>query len=1030
MSGSRRRNRRRERLVGLTIDLARSVQNALDESPASGSARARQDAWWAAIQAATGTGGGRDESRALYAQAFAVAAAVTLAGAGTLLQPRVRDWTLAAADPLCCDLLNDVFFLLSGDGQPVEPALAQYRSVRQGLDRLRETLADPGEPAASPSGDASDGPLPFDFFEHFLAAHDAGHRRVRGVFYTPQPIARFIVAQLDRQIREEFGIPGGLADPITWSEFAARHPGAVIPREALPEQPFLSVLDPAVGTGVFLDEVIDLIHRRFRNGEMQDSSFMSSAGENTLKWELQRAQSAGDGTLKRKLQRGPSATASSVPSAAGWDDYVQRHLLPRLFGLEIMLPACVVAHLRLADRLARTGFSFDRPARIEVHLADTLAGPATDRNALFPPPSDRYSQAGDYGRRVAIDQCCTVVLGNPPFSGISQAEGRWISDLLQGAERRTGPVANYFAVAGQPLGERKHWLQDDYVKFLRFAHWKIEQAGCGLIGLITNHGYLDNPTFRGVRYQLLQTFPRIDVIDLHGNRKKKEICPDGSKDENVFGIDQGTAIGLFRRVPREGTQLRRHREFWGRSESKLDALEREADRLLGVAASEPNAVTVGTEPSGDLSAPPPCFFFVPRDDSLAVEYRRARSLVDIFSISVTAPVTARDHFVVAFERHELIERLSEFRDLSIPDDTIRRRFTNSRSRKHAPGDTRGWSLEEARRRLAADDRWTDKIRTCWYRPFDRRYVYWSGEMIDWPRDEVMRHMLTGPNLALIARRQMLPSQPCNYFWIADDLILDGLIRSDNRGSESVFPLYLYEPDDAETGTGSGSRTPGARSMFGDFTSGQTNLDPRFLEHLADALGLRPISDAAGDLQRTFGVEDALYYVYALFHSSGYRTRYADLLRADFPRVLLPRRTALFAQLCRCGRQLADAHLLRSPSDAASLTEDLAGEDAWIVAPGYPKYMEDQVRVNPSAVVAELPPRIWEFHVGGHQVCRKWLKDRRGRTLRPAERLIYRRMAAGIQETLDAAKNIDEAIAIHGGWSDAFHEASALDHRTS
>ncbi len=1020
MSGSRRRNRPRERLVGLTIDLARSVQDALDESPASGSAIARQDAWWAAVQAATGTGGGRDESRALYAQAFAVAAAVTLAGADTLLQPRVRDWILVAASPLWRDLLNDIFFLLSGDGQPVEPALARCRSVGQGLDRLRDALADPVATAAGPSGEVSEVLLPFDFFEHFLAALDAGHRRVRGVFYTPRPIARYIVAQLDRQIREEFGIPGGLADPITWSEFAARHPGAAIPRQALPEQPFLSILDPAVGTGVFLDEVIDLIHRRFQSREM----------ENSLKRELQREQSAGNGTLKRELQRVQAASTSSTSDATDWDDYVQRHLLPRLFGLEIMLPACVVAHLRLADRLARTGFSFDRPARIEVHLADTLAGPARDRSELFPPPSDRYSQAGDRGREVAIDQCFTVVLGNPPFSGISQAEGRWISDLLQGSERRTGSVANYFAVAGQPLGERKHWLQDDYVKFLRLAHWKIEQAGCGLIGVITNHGYLDNPTFRGVRYQLLQTFPRIDVIDLHGNRKKKEICPDGSKDENVFGIDQGTAIGLFRRVPGEGTQLRRHRELWGRTESKLDALEREADRLLGAVAPEPDALAIGTKPSSDLSSTPPYFFFVPRDDSLAGEYRSARSLVDIFPINVTAPVTARDHFVVAFEREELIERLSEFRDLSIPDDTIRRRFTNSRSRKHAPGDTRGWSLEEARRRLAADDRWTDKIRTCWYRPFDRRYVYWSGEMIDWPRDEVMRHMLTGPNLALIARRQMLPSQPCNYFWIADDLILDGLIRSDNRGSESVFPLYLYDPDDAETGTDSGSRTPGACSMFGDFTPSRTNLDPRFIEHLADALRLRPLTDAAGDLRRTFGVEDVLYYIYALFHSSGFRTRYADLLRADFPRVLLPRRTALFAQLCRCGRQLADAHLLRSLSDAASTTEDAAGDSTWMVTPGYPKYTDGQVRVNPSAVVAELPPRIWEFHVGGHQVCRKWLKDRRGRTLRPAERFVYRQMAASIQETLDATESIDEAIAIHGGWPAAFSEASELDHQPS
>jgi hypothetical protein len=490
-------------------------------------------------------------------------------------------------------------------------SVVRSRQVREGLARLRDALAHPLETQPdTPDGSDCTG-LPFDFLEEFLAVYDAGHRRSRGVFFTPQPLARWIVARLDQLIRTEFGISGGLADPIPWSQLAARYPGWVIPRDGSPDEPFLQLLEPSLGTGVFLDEVIRLVHRRFC---------------------------------------AESAAGASNPAGEDWDDHVHRVLLPRLAGLEIMLPACVVAHLRLAHRLAQTGFSFRRPMPIGIHLADTLAGPATGQPGSSAGLCERYRRAVDQGRHAAYTRHATVVLGNPPFSGISQADGNWITGLLQGRQHRSPPTANYYQSEGQPLGERKVWLQDDYVKFLRFAHWKIEQTGCGLIGLITNHGYLDNATFRGVRYQLMQTFPRIDVIDLHGNRKKKEICPDGAKDGNVFGIDQGIAIGLFRRWPGDRRSGVWHRDLWGAAEEKLDVLRREAGHLLEDRGCKSGQAAGQAAGETRLTPQSPYFFFVPRDDSRADEYGSAPSLADIFPIHVTAPVTARDHFVVALER--------------------------------------------------------------------------------------------------------------------------------------------------------------------------------------------------------------------------------------------------------------------------------------------------------------------------------------------------------------------------------------------
>ncbi|MCU0874670.1 MAG: hypothetical protein MUE50_20255, partial [Pirellulaceae bacterium] len=599
------------------------------------------------------------------------------------------------------------------------------------------------------------------------------------------------------------------------------------------------------------------------------------------------------------------------------------------------------------------------------------------------------------------------IVGNPPFSGISQQQSRWIVDLLRGIEGGRGGWVNYFEVDGRPLGERKTWLQDDYVKFLRFAHWKIETTGAGIVGLVTNHGYLDNPTFRGVRQQLLATFPQITVIDLHGNRKKKERAPDGRPDENVFAIAQGTAIGLWCRPPGgdAGCALC-HGELWGDAEGKLSALEQAVKLPAADPADQPLAIR-------RVVPAAPQYFFAPRLAAVENEYDAAPRLPELMPVNVTAPVTARDGFVVAFSREELLARMAEFRDLDVSDDEIRQRyFTNTRSAKYAAGDTRGWKLAEARRRLAADPDWQEHVQPCWYRPFDERAVYWADQMIDWPRNEVMPYLLRPGNMALVARRQMLPTQPCNYFWVTDQLLLDGLIRSDNRGSESVFPLFLEPVTDA--------CEPPYR----------LNFDAAFLQRAARQMGIRWQSDGepAADGFRT---GDLLFYSYALFFSPEYRRRYADRLWSDFPRVLLPRRADLFHALAGLGEQLASWHLLRKLRSAASRSgagdraTQAAGDWRWsvnaapVVVPGFPKYGAGRISLNRDVWLEAVPAEIWDFHAGGHQVCRKWLKDRRGRTLTDRDLAVYLGMVSAIGDTRRIMFEIDAAVQAAGGWPGAF-----------
>jgi len=389
----------------------------------------------------------------------------------------------------------------------------------------------------------------------------------------------------------------------------------------------------------------------------------------------------------------------------------------------------------------------------------------------------------------------------------------------------------------------------------------------------------------------------------------------------------------------------------------------------------------GGEPpeAARLNVAAPDYVFTPVLSRTACpKFAAAWSLAEAMPVNATAPVTARDHFVVAFTAEALRERIEVFCDLSIGDDEIRRRyFQRTRSARYETGDTRGWKLAAARQVIAADENWCARIARCLYRPFDWRFVFWHPAMIDWPRTEVTRHLIRGSGFrvqgsdecgmaaspdseprtlipepfCLIARRQHPPGQPASYFWIADGLALDGVIRSDNRGSESLFPLYLRE--------GAGWRA---------------NFDSRFLHDFQSRLELAWLPLGRGDLTATFGPEDLLGYIYALFHAPSYRRDYADALRGGFPRILLPQAAQSFATLSRLGCELIDLHLLREP----------------------------QTTLHANATAHDVA----SFRAGGYLALRKWLQPGH----RSSSDLQYRQIAGAIAATLQRLPQIDRALA--------------------
>ena len=212
----------------------------------------------------------------------------------------------------------------------------------------------------------------------------------------------------------------------------------------------------------------------------------------------------------------------------GRTDFIRSHILKNFYALELMMAPYAVGHLKMSFFFEELGYRLTNDERVRFYLANTLdeEEPQQTQIPVLSALSEESRLAGVVKKQTPI----LLILGNPPYSGHSSNKGDWIRGLIE----------DYKQVDGKPLGEKNpKWLQNDYVKFLRFAQWKIEQAGRGVVGMITSHSYLDSPTFRGMRQSLMHTFDDIYILDLHGNARKQETCPDGSPDKNVFDIQEG-----------------------------------------------------------------------------------------------------------------------------------------------------------------------------------------------------------------------------------------------------------------------------------------------------------------------------------------------------------------------------------------------------------------------------------------------------------------------------------------------------------
>lgn len=644
-------------------------------------------------------------------------------------------------------------------------------------------------------------------------------------------------------------------------------------------------------------------------------------------------------------------------------DFIRRHILSNFYAFELMMAPYAVGHLKMSFFLQELGHRLADDERVPFYLTNTLDMKELEQSRL--PGLSALAEESRLAGAVKKQAPILLILGNPPYSGHSSNKGDWIRELIE----------DYKRVDGKPLGEKNpKWLQNDYVKFLRFAQWKIEQAGRGVVGMITDHSYLDNPTFRGMRRSLMGSFDDIYILDLHGNALKRETCPDGRPDKNVFDIRQGVAIAfLVKRgssimdqqdEPDEQTVLVHHAERFGTRQSKYSWLDQN-DR--------------GSTQWRQLNPVFPSYLFVPRDAALEAEYRKFTSIPDTFPVNSVGIVTARDRLSIQWSEEGVWNTVVPFSGM---DQEL------ARDGWQLGKDAQDWKVTMAQKDLRDSGPVRERVVPILYRPFDVRYTYYTGRsqgFICRPRPRVMRHMLAGENLALMMPKRVEHVGTWQHALVT--IAISEHVAVSLKTIDYHFPLYIYPAADQ-------------RDLFAQpgLSERQPNLSPKLVAALTEVYGSSASPEAI------------FHYIYAVLYAPTYRRKYAEFLRTDFPRVPFTTNRELFAELANLGARLAGLHLLESSELDPPACRFEGKGDAKVAktkAQGF-RYDPDEQRlyISRTQYFGPLPREIYEYRIGGYQVCDKWLKDRKERRLGLDDIRTYCRIVSAIDRTLTIQQQID------------------------
>lgn len=741
------------------------------------------------------------------------------------------------------------------------------------------------------------------FYEDFLKYYDPTAKKKYGVYYTPQPVVEFIVRAVDDILKTDFALPKGLADTskvdVTVKEMEEGS-DTVVSRVVSKHR--VQVLDPATGTGTFLAEVV--------------------------------------GRIKEQQQKGV------------WSSYVDEHLIPRIYGFEYMMAPYTIAHIKL-DMLINwwddEALAATHNNRLQIYLTNSLDQTELTNKHLL---AEMIAREANEANNIKHNAPVMVVMGNPPYSGESKNTSDWIMGLMEDYKKEPN--------TDKRLNEKNpKWINNDYCKFIRMAQEYVDRNKEGVVAYICANSFLDNPTFRGMRWHLLRSFDNIYIINLHGNGKPKpEKCPDGSKDENVFDITVGTSINIFIKTGnKESNELAKiyYSDLYGIRDYKYAYLSQH--KLNDIVFSE-------------LVPQEPFYFFIPRNSDGEEEYKKGFKIDILMQLYGTGIVTKRDELCVQLNREDAYQAARDIVDLE--KDAFYKKY-------NMPADVRDWRYEWAYKDVKESGLNKKLVVPINYRVFDQRYIYYTGVsrgFMGWPVGRVMSHLTKATNMAFISKKGFPNENPPIFvsntisdfrFWSCSGM----------QGGDYSFPLYLY-PSESELGFD---------------TERKPNLDETIWRQINDNIG----KDALP--------EDIFDYIYGVLHSPNYREKYKEFLKVDFPRIPYPKNAEDFEHFRNYGHQLRELHLMHNVPQS-SVTFPESGN---MIVEQTASWEDEKVHINATQYFDNVPREAWEMYIGGYQPAQKWLKDRKGRKLTSDDVEHYRNIITVLCETDRLMKEIDATI---------------------
>ena len=757
------------------------------------------------------------------------------------------------------------------------------------------------------------------FYEEFLEEYNPKIREEFGVWYTPAQVVHFIVDAVNEILIKEFGIKNGLANNSKIEITDHNGDSKEIHR--------IQVLDPATGTGTFLSEVCHVIHSYYK-------------GQEGL-----------------------------------WPEDVIRHLIPRINGFEYLMAPYTMAHLKLATALQLDQNKGKLPERLNIYLTNSLEEEQPETKLDFGTfVSDEANAANALKRETPV----MVVMGNPPYNEKSANKGKWIMDLMDDYKQEPGESKKVIRINKRTkqktfkntLKERNpKGINNDYCKFIRLGQHFVNRTQEGVLAYITANTFLDTRLFRGMRYDLLKTFDKIYIINLHGSTMRSESTPE-LKDQCIFDIMQGVSINIFiKKKDKETSPLAQvfYKDIYGSRKLKLDFLAENQLSTVDFQEIVPSA---------------PLYIFRPHDNHLQEVYESGFKIDKLMPNYVQGFKTGKDEISIQFDK-ELLEELCKDILNNNSHDVIT---------KYSLPDNAVQKIQSIRKEITTSNyNWKNNLCKINYRPFDNRWTIYGKIFMDRHRPEIQKNIINKNNIVLGIGKSGNVMGNSEWSLVSiSDMAMD--INVIPRGGIYLFPLYIYE----------------GMLQYANFT-------PDIVKKIESITEL--FMQDCHDTERSengFLPIDLIDYIYAVLYSPSYRDTYNDFLQSDFPIIPYPNSADYFFSIAEKGKELRELHLMKTIKQQDIITQYPvydANNDNIVLSRKFVENDNDtgRVYINETQYFDNVPKDVWEMFISGYQVADKWLKDRLNKKLTNEEIIHYQKMIVAIKRTIEIQEDIDNII---------------------